>query len=231
MNKVNLLLFRGSPRSNIENVEMWNDKLPCDKLIIRFTSEYKAYQRARQEFLDRPEYTHFVIATDDIVVLPKHIERLQKDLEEHDFPVLSGYMNVEQTDTENMNICNKIGMKLRTLRKYEWIKESDLPDDEFIQVEFAGFGLTAIRRDIIESYPIFAADKVFHGEPPHRGASLDFVFCWHCKEKEISIMVDTGIKMKHLRKSGTHRVNTKAGRCELHKYGGIMQDLNRAGLD
>jgi hypothetical protein len=60
---------------------------------------------------------------------------------------------------------------------------------------------------------------------------LDFVFCWHCKEKEISIMVDTGIKMKHLRKSGTHRVNTKAGRCELHKYGGIMQDLSRAGLD
>ena len=44
-------------------------------------------------------------------------------------------------------------------------------------------------------------------------------------------MVDTGIKMKHLRKSGTHRVNTKAGRCELHKYGGIMQDLSRAGLD
>ena len=231
MNKVNLLLFRGSPRSNIENVEMWNEKLPCDKLIVRFVSEYKAYTRARQEFLDHPEYTHFVIATDDIVVLPKHIEKLQKDLEAHDFPVLSGYMNVNQNDTQDMNICWKIGMKLRTLRRYEWIKARDIPNEEFISVEFAGFGLTAIRRDIVQAYPIFAADKVFHGEPPHRGASLDFVFCWHCKENEIGVIVDTGIKMKHLRTSGTHRVGKKGPKIELWRIGEEPVHLDRSGLD
>ena len=166
MNK--LLLFRGSPRSDIENVEIWNEKLPCDKLIVRFVSEYKAYKYARQWFLEHPEYTHFVIATDDIVVQPQHIEKLQKDLDEHDFPVLSGYMNVNQTDTEDMNICHKIGMKQRRLRQYKWIKKSELPDELFIDVEFAGFGLTAIRRDVVDGYPIFAADKVFDGFPPHR---------------------------------------------------------------
>ena len=73
MNNVNLLLFRGSPRSNIENVEMWNGILPCDKLIIRFVSEFKAYKKAREFFIEHKEYTHLVIATDDIVVHPKHI--------------------------------------------------------------------------------------------------------------------------------------------------------------
>ena len=140
MKNVNLLLFRGSPRSNIIHVESWNEMLPCDKLIIRFTAEYKAYKRARQEFLEHPEYTHLVIATDDIVVHPRHIERLQKALEEHDFPVLSGFMNVEQNDTQNMNICKKIGMKDRRLRKYEWIKLDDIPKEPFFQVEFAGSG-------------------------------------------------------------------------------------------
>lgn len=229
--KVNLLLFRGSPRSNIENVEIWNEKLPCDKLIIRFVSEFKAYQRARKEFLNHPEYTHFVIATDDIVVLPKHIQKLQKDLEEHDFPVLSGYMNVNQNDTVDMNICKKIGMKLRNLRKYEWMKIHDIPDGEFIQVEFAGFGLTAIRRDVVESYHIFAADKVFHGEAPHRGASLDFVFCWHCKETNVPIMVDTDIKLKHLRASGTMRVGKRGPKIQLWRYGADPIELDRGGLD
>lgn len=218
-NNVNMLLFRGSPRSDIENVEVWNYRLPCDKLIVRFVSEYKAYKVARDFFLEHKEYTHFVIATDDIVVQPRHIERLQEDLENHDFPVVSGYMNVDQTDIENMNICWKIGMKDRKLRKYEWIKYSDIPDDQFIGVEFAGFGLTAIRRDIIENYPVFAADRVFEGKPPDRGASLDFVFCWYCKENAIPVMVDTEIKMKHLRASGTMRVGKKHPKVEYIKFG------------
>ena len=217
MNNVNLLLFRGSPRSNIENVEMWNGILPCDKLIIRFVSEFKAYKKAREFFIEHKEYTHLVIATDDIVVHPKHIERLQMKLENSDYPVYSGMMNVEQTDVENRNICYKIGMKERALRKYEWIRKSDITE-KYLTVEFAGFGLTAIRRDIVEGYPIFAADKVFQGFPPHRGASLDFVFCWYCKDKGIPIIADTTIDMKHLRKSGTHRVGSKHPVVEHWKF-------------
>jgi len=230
LNNINLLLFRGSPRSNIENVEMWNEKLPCDKLIIRFTSEYKAYKRAREFFMEHKEYTHLVIATDDIVVQPKHIELMQMRLENKDPPVFSGMMNVNQNDVEDRNICHTIGMKERRLRKYEWIKKSDITE-RYMNVEFAGFGLTAIRRDIVDGYPIFSADKVFQGEPPHRGASLDFVFCWHCKENNIPIAIDTKIDMKHLRKSGTHRVNTKAGRCEWWKVGQEPIQLPRQGLD
>jgi hypothetical protein len=127
------------------------------------------------------------------------------------------YKRQNQNDVEDRNICYKIGMKDRALRKYEWIKKSDITE-KYLTVEFAGFGLTAIRRDIVEQYPIFAADKVFQGFPPHRGASLDFVFCWYCKENNIPIVVDTAIDMKHLRKSGTHRVGSKHPKIEHWKF-------------
>lgn len=219
MNDVKLLLCRGSPRSNIENVEIWNEKLPCDKFIIRFVSEYQAYIKMREFFLENKQYTHMVLATDDIVVHPEHILKIQAGLESRDFSVFSGMMNVNQNDVEDRNICEKIGMKDRRLRKYEWMKRSELTDTMLYKVEFAGFGLTAIRRDVIEGYPVFSADKVFQGLPPNRGASLDFVFCWYCKENCIPIIVDPEIDMKHLRTSGTMRVGKKHPKVEYWQYG------------
>ena len=39
-----LLLFRGSPRSNISDVEVWNreNEKECDVLYVRYTFEYEA---------------------------------------------------------------------------------------------------------------------------------------------------------------------------------------------
>ena len=81
MPKLKILLGRGSPRSNIEAVEHWNQFLPCDKIIPRFVTEFKAYKMMRDYFLKHTEYTHLVLATDDIVVHPKHIDMLIDDLE------------------------------------------------------------------------------------------------------------------------------------------------------
>ena len=214
MNHVNLLLCRGSPRSNIENVELWNDKQPCDVLCIRYTLEWEAYQQMRRYFLDHPQYTHMVLATDDIVVRPDHIKALQADLEEMNYEVLSGMMNVEQSDTENMNISHKLSTKQRDTRHQVWIKKSDITS-KYVHVEFAGFALTAIRRDIIEEYD-FPADKIFQGFPPHRGASLDFVFGWWCKEHHIPQIVNSKIIMKHLRQSGTNSVGKKSKLTEFY---------------
>ena len=54
---------------------------------------------------------------------------------------------------------------------------------------------------------MFDADRVFEGKPPDHGASLDTVFCWYCKERQIPIFVDKRISMTHLRRSGTMRVS------------------------
>ncbi len=213
MNHVKLLLGRGSPRSNIENVELWNEKLPCDKIIPRFTSEHKAYSQMRQYFLEHEEYTHLVLATDDIVVLPEHIDRLQDDLEYHDYPVLSGIINVDQNDVNNVNISMTLPVKDRKHRQYKWIRREQLESlPDIFEVAFAGFGLTAIRRDVVNQI-MFDADRVFEGKAQNRGASLDTVFCWYAKERDIPIMVDKRIDMKHLRKSGRLRLSKEDRLC------------------
>ena len=86
--------------------------------------------------------------------------------------------------------------------------------DNIFQVAFSGFPLMAIRRDIVLKVP-FDADKVFEGLPPHRGASLDFVFCWYCMERDIPIHVDKRIDLKHLRTKGGLMLNDKKREIEF----------------
>lgn len=224
-----ILLGRGSPRSNIREVESLNESLPCDKLIVRFVGEYKAYMIMKDEFMKRPDYTHLVLATDDIVVKPEHIVQLQKDLDEFDYPVISGMMNVDQDDDVHVNLTWELPIKDRKHRQYNNIRREMIADEpDIFQVAFSGFPLMAIRRDIVKPY-IFAADKVFQGFPPYRGASLDLVFCWYCKENNIPVMVDKRIDMKHLRASGTNRVGKKHTKVE-YWHDGIIEQISRAEL-
>ena len=207
-----LLLFRGSPRSNIEKVEVENPNLQkeCDILNIRYSFEFDAYKWARDYFLAHNEYDYLVLATDDIVVKPEHIIQLKKDLEEFKFAVISGIMNVDEKDypNGNLNICTCIAMKDRKLRHYDWLDLTRLPKDDIFPVKFAGFGLTAIRRDIVELLP-FHTDSVFKGTGVASGASLDLVFCWYCHERGIPIYVDKRIFMHHLRTHGIHQAGER----------------------
>lgn len=206
-----ILLFRGSPRSNIEEVEKYNPSLmkECDVLNIRYMQEIPAYRNARTYFLEN-NYDYLLIATDDIVVKPEHIKQIKKDIDS--YAVISGMMNVDQheymKDDGNLNICQTLGLKDRKLRSYDWYKRNTLPTDDIFPVKFAGFGLTAIRKDVVEKIE-FWGDGLFTGKGMKFGASLDFVFCWNCHENNIPIFVDKRIDMQHLRTSGFHQVGKR----------------------
>lgn len=217
-----ILLARGSPRSNIPEVENENPNLPCDRLLVQYMSEIPAYKTMRDFFLSK-DYDYLVLATDDIVVKPEHIEQLLKTLTTYGYPVISGMMNVDQHEYNepngNLNICYELALKDKKLRHYSWLTRQNLPEKEVFQVKFAGFGLTAIRRDIIEKYQ-FAGDAIFKGKGMEFGASLDFVFCWWCHENNAPIFVDRKIDMQHLRISGTSQVGSRNPRiyfCEQGK--------------
>ena len=124
------------------------------------------------------------------------------------WPYLQNHQQNYQQKNGRLNICHILGFKDRKLRSYEWITRDDLPKDDIFLVKFAGFGLTAVRRDIVESIP-FAGDGVFKGKGMEFGASLDFVFCWTCHENEVPIYVDKRIDMEHLRSFGTFNVGIK----------------------
>jgi len=218
-----LLLFRGSPRSDIGEVEKYNDKMPCDVLCMRYMSELPAYSWARKYFLEH-DYDYFVIATDDIIVKPEHIRQLNEDLEHIDLPVLSGMMNVDEKDYPDgfQNISYHLALQDRKLRFYNWLTPKELPDNDIFRVKFAGFGLTAIKRDIMQQY-YFAADGYIRwpDDPASikRGASLDLVFAYDCQENDIPQYCDKRIKMKHLRSHGTIRIGEKHTAAELYKNG------------
>ena len=207
-----LLLFRGSPRSNIEEVENENPGImkECDILNVRYCFEFDAYKWARDYFLEHKEYDYFVIATDDIIVKPEHIIQLKEDLKEFKFAVISGMMNVDEKDYPdgNLNICSCLALRDKKLRHYDWLDLTRLPKDDIFQVKFSGFPLMAIRRDIVEMFP-FATDSIFKGKGMQFGASLDFVFCWYCHEYGIPIYVDKRIFMHHLRTHGKHQAGER----------------------
>ena len=225
-----ILLARASPRCNIPEVEDENSKLPCDKLLVQYFPEIPAYKVIRDYFL-KSDYDYLVLATDDIIVKPEHIERLKQSLEVSGVPVLSGYMNVDQHEWQNgnVNICYELALKDKKLRYYNWIKNTEIPDKEFFQVKFAGFGLTAIRRDIVEKYE-FAGDGIFKGKGMTFGASLDFVFCWWCHENQVPIWADSKIYMQHLRTSGTHRVGEKSRRVFIWRENGEAEKIDENWL-
>jgi len=177
----------------------------------------------RNYFLRHEEYTHLVLATDDIVVLPNDVHRLSKDLESQYYPVLSGLMNVDLDDKTWVNLSMSLPMKNRRLRSYSWLNREQLfVKDNIFQVAFSGFPLMAICRDVVKSLS-FDADKVFEGLPPHRGASLDFVFCWYCQERDIPIMVDKRIDLLHLRTAGGLEVGKHQKQLIFWPQGGEQQ--------
>lgn len=223
---VKLLLGRGTPRGYIPAVEANNPLLPVDKIIPKYYPEYFAYKIMRNYFLQNPQYTHLVLATDDIVVEPKHVQQLQRDLEAHDYPVLSGLMNVDLDDKTYVNLTMTLPMKKRTMRKYVWLTRKDIfVKEDIFQVAFSGFPLMAIRRDVLEKVT-FDADRVFEGLPPDRGASLDFVFCWYCAQQDIPVMVDKRIDMLHLRTAGGLEVGKKHKRLVLWGEGGEPYEVS-----
>ncbi len=217
MPKSKILLGRGSPRSNIPRVEYQNEFLPCDKIIPRFIPEWQAYKLMREYFLEHMEYSHLVLATDDIVVKPEHIKQLIRDIELHDYPVVAGLMNVDQGDKININIAYQLPLKNRRSRKYQWMKRNELPIDNCFKVAFNGFSLMAIRRDIVAKSS-FSADRVFEGKPPEQGASLDLVFCYWCQDNNIPVYCDKRIDMEHLRKSGVIMIGQKNHRGKLFHW-------------
>jgi len=144
---------------------------------------------------------------------------LEQDLEHKDYPVISGMMNVEKDDFNFLNLCEKLPIKNRKMRKYVWIRRADVNwKDLIFQVAFSGFPLMAIRRDVVEKVP-FDADRVFEGKTPDRGASLDLVFCWYCNEKDIPIMVDRRIDLIHLRTKGRLMINKFPTKILFQKSG------------
>lgn len=197
--RVNILLARGSPR-DLPDVQKEMPLIPADKIIARWVREWDAYWNMLKFFEERPEYTHIAVAADDIVVKKENMERLQELIQEYDFPVISGVMNVEENDLDVLAITppDNVPHMIWSKRQFDFIKKSNTKGN-IVRVGFDGFCLTVFRRDVIEKIR-FDSDGPDNGWPMEKTGSLDVVTCWKCWQLGIPVYADTSNFMMHQRR-------------------------------
>lgn len=212
MSKPNIVLGILNPRNIPEVMQNFEKNITnIDKVYIKFYApEYDAYEELRNWFLDHKEYTHLMLIADDCIIEPNHIDRLRWGVYKNDFPVLTGFGNVNLTDKIDVYTISfkeipinrdSRGDSFHTLVRHKELFSESLERSyfgDYFKVKWCGFGLTTIRRDVVEQIP-FEDDSRYNGKPAKTGCCLDTTFSYECNQRDIPIWVDPYVKVKHLR--------------------------------
>jgi len=188
-----LLIGIPSPR-DIPNFIRHTDKLNEDKLWIKYYIQLEAYRVMRQEFLNK-DYTHLCILPDDLLVLPKDLETLVSDIKKSDPPVISGMCNIDYRPEHKglVNVCKDyLPEAVNHPQDFKWLTlDSEIvKSGKVTRVVYAGFPLTIIRRDIIESIPFTAVPG---------GCCVDVMFYRDCYHNNIETYLDPKVNLLHMR--------------------------------
>jgi hypothetical protein len=199
------LIFVPSPRDLPEFNEA-TAKLKYDKIWLKYYNEDDAYRLGSFWFLQHPEYTHFIILPDDLIVTPDDIEQLMKDTEEHD--VISGwcrntirlnrYWKGEKEKEDDADSCISIeclppNPPFRGI--YEQFHFMSIKDIESYKkqgititfVKYAGFPPTVIARKVIEKVKFRTS----------QGCCVDSCFSLDLYTHKITQYCDLRVRTKH----------------------------------
>jgi len=205
LTKINPLLCIPSPR-DIREVYEELKNTGYDRLYAKYYPEKTAYNLLRDYFLDHEEYTHLVICPDDLIIKKQHIDKLIQDLG-NDYPVLSGVCNVDQgTNKDFLNITFNLPHPKRTVpernvvgwRHYHWVHKDQTFDPDILPFWFSGFAAMFLRRDVVKRYK-FIDDARQNGTPSLVTGAIDVMFANVCAIEKIPQMVDTTVRMEHLK--------------------------------
>ncbi len=224
MPKINPLLVSPSPRDIREVYEALKET-GYDRLYAKYYPEKTAYNLLRDYFLDHEEYTHLVICPDDLIIKTNDIAHLVHILEKHDFPVLSGVCNVDNgANKDLLNITFNLPHPRRMVperkqvgwRHYHWVHKDQKFQTELLPFLFSGFAAMFIRRDVVKRYK-FTADATQNSTPSLITEAIDVMFANVCAIEGIPQMVDTAVRMEHLK--GKERFfDITLGNGELRLY-------------
>lgn len=187
------VLIYFNPKDIPEVIEEFDKIKSIDKILFSFFPYPKVIHKAKGWLLNHPEYTHVMIASNDIVVTEENIKKMLQTAK--DYPVISGVMNVENNDYRYFNVCFELPVKNINYRDYKWIKKRDYG---IVQILHSGFGLMCVKRDIILKDGFWGTEKQI---------SMDLNFSWHCYYNNIDIFCDTENIMKHLRGVGEFKLD------------------------
>ena len=206
MQKINPLLCCPSPRDIREVYEALRDT-GYDRLYAKYYPEKTAYELMRRYFVDHEEYTHLVICPDDLVIKKEHMDALVEDLQKDDYACLSGVCNVDQGSNKNyLNITYNLPHPVRMVpekkqvgwRHYHWVHKDEPFNVNIQPFLFSGFACMFIRRDVMEKIK-FTDDAAQNGTPSMITGAIDVMFSNVCAILKIPQMVDTTVRMEHLK--------------------------------
>jgi len=189
------------------------DKMPCDKLILKYMPYPRPHDYSREFLEQHEEYTHLIIHPQDLLVKREHFDKLVEDLEKYDFPTLAGVCNVgvKGSLAHVWAVCMELPTLAKDHRHYNWCPR--MKNVGIMKVKFEGNMFNFIRRDL-------ALRRMIDGEFVYRGtdnsngkASPDLTFCHNCDKLGIPVRVDTDVIMFH---KGTH---------EKIKVGKVMPEV------
>jgi hypothetical protein len=191
----------------------WISKIDfIDKLIIRGYKHNEAHQISRKFFLER-NYTHLLIACEDVMYTPDHIKLLLCDAYKNNFKIISctsnwdfinDWLNITFKDMRGVNVYTAYAynfIKLKELLKYQTFENKYFP---YVKVKFVGLPLTLIDREVVEKVEFkpykYVQDWVL-GRFVRRGIMHDLQFSIDVLNKGYDIIVDTRCLLLHFGKT------------------------------
>lgn len=165
-----------------------------DQLWIKYYPQREAYSIARDWFLQHKTYSHFLLLTDDVIVLQKDIDQL---IENAGYEVISGWFNQNLTDhAEDTNFSFSLPPDPPFKATYEGYKFEPIASVKprrqgsiIIPVLHQGTALTLLSREIIEQVPFR------HSE----GCCIDSCLSLDLATKGIKQYVDLRVRTLHLK--------------------------------
>jgi hypothetical protein len=154
-----------------------------------------------------------ILHPDDLIVNQSHYILLKQDIEQFEYPVLSGICKVSVNRPQLLAATiSKLPTPFRHTRKYDFVKTNLSPLD-IVRVIWSGFPFMWIRRDVLEKIEL-DDDSKWNPKDPNKGWSFDVVFCYHCNEQGIPIYTNFNVIMEHLKDKG-HMIKTGTSKPKI----------------
>jgi len=138
------VLIYFNPKDIPKVIEEFDKIQSIDKILFCYFSYPLVIEKAKKWLGNHPEYTHIMIASNDIVVTEENIKKMLQTAK--DYPVICGVMNIENNDFRYFNVCFELPVKNINYREYKWIKKRGCG---IIKVLHSGFALMCVKREII----------------------------------------------------------------------------------
>lgn len=179
-------------------------KIKCiDKAMFCYFPYPQVIKKAKEWLSKHFEYTHILVASNDIIVKEENVKKLLRVAEK--YKTISGVMNVDlKKYRNNWNVTTTLPLWEPFNRSYRWFGKKDYG---IIKIMHSGWALMCVERELLLSKTKEGRSFWKASYEGKYGMDLNFSHC--CNAEKIPLFADTSNQMLHLRHQGEFLVGKK----------------------